>query len=238
VYDSKELPFEYLPFLMAVTLTIPALILCITGLFSFVGDWIKKSLPVETWIMAAWFLVPFGYVLVTRPPMYDNYRHFLFILPAIFFFGALVIERLMATKWFWAKAVMVLIILVPGIAGIIQCHPYEYSYYNELTGGMKGAAGRYEVDYWLTCYRDLTLKANTLDNEADNIFAAFMPDLVRYYADKRFQVFKANDPTYPPGSLVFLPLRRQGLTLYPELPVTYDVISNGVTLCAARRVSQ
>lgn len=238
VYDSKELPVEYLPWLMAVTLTIPALILCITGLFSFIGGWIKKSLPAETWIMAAWFVVPFGYVLIKRPPMYDNYRHFLFILPALFFFSALVIEKLMTVKWVWLKTAMALILLVPGIAGIIQCHPYEYSYYNELTGGMKGAAGKYEVDYWLTCYRDLTLKTNTLESEADNIFAAFMPDLVRYYADKRFQVFKANDPAYPPGSLVFLPLRRQGLTLYSELPVTYDVISNGVTLCAARRVSR
>jgi hypothetical protein len=235
VYDSKELPLEYLPWLMIITLTIPAVILCITGFFNFVSDWGKKNLPAETWIMAAWFLVPFGYVLVNHPPMYDNYRHFLFILPAVFFFGGLVVNRLMKVTWPWIKAVVVLIILVPGIVGIIQSHPYEYTYYNELVGGMTGAAGKYEVDYWLTCYRDLTLQVNSNEKDADNIFAAFMPDLVRYYADKRFIVFKANDPSYPPGSLIFLPLRRQSLTLYSELPEAYSVVHNGVTLCAARR---
>ena len=29
-----------------------------------------------------------------------------------------------------------------------QLHPDEYVYYNLLTGGVKGAAGAYELDYW------------------------------------------------------------------------------------------
>jgi hypothetical protein len=238
VYDSKQLPIEYFPWLMAITLTIPAVLLSIAGLFIFVTKWIKKTLPADTWVMAAWFLVPFGYALVKHPPMYDNYRHFMFILPALFFFCALAVDFLMKINFSWAKSIIAIVIVMPGIIGIIQCHPYEYSYYNELTGGMNGAAGNYEVDYWLTCYRDLTMQVNSQEKEADAIFAAFMPDLVRYYADTRFQIFKANDPTYPPGSLVFLPLRREGLTMYSELPEAYRITHNGVVLCAARRVEK
>ncbi len=237
VYDSKQLPAEYLPWLMGITLTIPAVLAGLAGLVAFfVGLW-KKSLAIETWIMGAWFLVPFGYVLIMRPPMYDNYRHFLFILPAFFFFCAAAIDSLMDLNHLWIKAAVTLVLIIPGVVGIVRNHPYEYSYYNELTGGIRGAAGKYEVDYWLTCYRELTLAANSQEHEADNIFAAFMPDIVRYYADSRFQIFKANDPVYPPESLVFLPLRRDGLTLYHDLPVAYEVKHDGVTLCVARRVN-
>ena len=238
VYDSKQLPAEYLPWLMGITLTIPAVLTGLAGFIVFlVGVW-KKSLANETWIMGAWFLVPFSYVLIMRPPMYDNYRHFLFILPAFFFFCAAAINRLMDFNQVWIKAAVAFVLLIPGVVGIAGNHPYEYSYYNELAGGIRGAAGKYEVDYWLTCYRELTVAVNTTEKEADTIFAAFMPDLVRYYADSRFQIFKANDPEYPSESLIFLPLRREGLTLYSDLPLAYEVQQDGVTLCAARRVNQ
>jgi hypothetical protein len=111
-------------------------------------------------------------------------------------------------------------------------------YNNELTGGMNGAACKYKEDHWLTCYRDLTVKLNTHDTKSDNIFAALRHDLMRYYTDKRFQVFRAIDRTYPPGSLIFLPLSRQRSTLYPEFPVPYDMKSKDLTLCTARRVSK
>ncbi len=238
VYDSKQLPVDYLPWLMAVTLTIPAVLTGLAGfVLLFVRFW-KKMIPTESWLMCAWFLIPFGYVLITRPPMYDNYRHFLFILPPFFFLCAATIDRLMSLNHVWIKAVIALLLVIPGISGIALNHPYEYSYYNELAGGIKGAAGKYELDYWLTCYRELTIKVNHQEEEADNIFVAFIPDLVRYYADNRFQVFKANDPSYPPESLIFLPIRREGLTLYSDLPVAFDVQHDGVTFCAARRVAR
>lgn len=236
VYDSKQLPAGYLPWLMLVTLTIPAVLTGIAGVIIFLVNLWKRTTLVETWIMVAWFLIPFGYVLALRPPMYDNYRHFLFIIPAFFFFCAESIDRLSRLREVWIKAIAALVILIPGIVGIVRNHPYEYSYYNELAGGIKGAVGKYEVDYWLTCYRELTVEVNNNEKEADYIFAAFMPNLVRYYANSRFQIFKANDPVYPPESLVFLPLRREGLTLYSDLPMAYEIKKDGVTLCAARRV--
>jgi hypothetical protein len=30
----------------------------------------------------------------------------------------------------------------------IQFHPYEYTYFNELVGGVSGGSMRYELDYW------------------------------------------------------------------------------------------
>jgi hypothetical protein len=31
---------------------------------------------------------------------------------------------------------------------MIRLHPFEYVYFNELVGGLKGAAGGFETDYW------------------------------------------------------------------------------------------
>jgi hypothetical protein len=31
----------------------------------------------------------------------------------------------------------------------MQMHPYEYVFYNELVGGLKGASRRYATDYWV-----------------------------------------------------------------------------------------
>jgi hypothetical protein len=37
---------------------------------------------------------------------------------------------------------------MPGIIQLIQLHPYEYVYYNQFVGGLRGANRRFEPDYW------------------------------------------------------------------------------------------
>ena len=32
---------------------------------------------------------------------------------------------------------------------LVRLHPYQYLYYNPLVGGLEGAAGRYDTDYWV-----------------------------------------------------------------------------------------
>jgi hypothetical protein len=85
VYPSDKLPNTYLPLMLGITLTWPVWPLYISGLVLF-GikikskrvDW-RSLFPIFLW-----FLGPFIYVLIVRPPMYDGYRHFLFILPPVF----------------------------------------------------------------------------------------------------------------------------------------------------------
>jgi tetratricopeptide (TPR) repeat protein len=43
--------------------------------------------------------------------------------------------------------VVAITFLKPGIWSIAN-HPYEYMYFNEIAGGIKGANGEYETDYW------------------------------------------------------------------------------------------
>ncbi len=81
--------------MLSLTLTEPVWLLFLGGLgvatwraFHQRLEW-RDLLPV-----LLWFLLPFTYVLLRRPPMYDGFRHFLFILPPVFVFIALAFQAL------------------------------------------------------------------------------------------------------------------------------------------------
>jgi hypothetical protein len=53
-----------------------------------------------------------------------------------------------------AAAALVVAGLIPPTIAIARLHPYEYTYYNWLAGGVKGADGRYMLDYWGLATKD------------------------------------------------------------------------------------
>jgi hypothetical protein len=157
LYQADELPRRYLPILLNITLTELVWLLFISGLI--IGIWKQffgnRKLTTEYWLILSWFLIPFLYVILRTPPMYDGYRHFLFILPPVFVIAGLALDKLYGLiKTSWITVFITSLLLAPGIIGIIQLHPYEYAYYNSFTGGTTGAFRTYETDYWLTCYKE------------------------------------------------------------------------------------
>ena len=235
-FNSRDLPSYYLPILLSITLTIPVLILALGGFTLKIIHIIKQKKLAEDFILVAWFLIPFFYVILFRPAMYDNYRHFMFILPPLFYLCGVALQELFKFHWIAFRGVVILLSLAPGVVGIANIHPYEYSYYNSLVGGLSGAAGNYEVDYWLTCYKELTLQINEKEKTTNNLFVAFLPNLVKYYSDPRFSLYKANDSNYPVDSLLILPIRRESTIQFPEFPVEYKVEREKVQICVGKRV--
>ena len=106
-----------------------------------------------------------------------------------------------------------------------------------LWGGTKSATLKYEVDYWLTCYKELTNHVMMEEDSPQTIYVAFTPDIVSPYVDPEDTVLRVDDIRYPDGSLVFLPLRWDYLLLYPEYSIVQEVKLNGLNLCAARLVT-
>ena len=236
--DSRALPASYLPTLLAKTLTEPALLLILMGLVVLIYRLIKKEdARREMLIPLVWFFVPFLYILIFTPPMYDNYRHFLFILPALFLFSAFAIDFICSKmKNRWLDALIIFLILSPELLDNVQLHPYEYAYYNSLAGGLKGAANQFDEDYWLTCYKGLTEQINANEKGQVNVYVDSAPALVKFYANKNIIVKATDNITYPPGSLILLPLRWSHEMLFPDYPIAYAVELNGVKLCVAKRV--
>ncbi len=147
-------PWYYIPELMLLQITLPVLALALIGLGTFWGRLGRTQALAEVAALLVTFALPVVASLRPGTIVYNNFRQFLFTVPAFFLLAGLGLEQifrwLSAERWRYAVAV---ICLLPGIVGIFRLHPYEYMYYNALAGLGGDVYSRFESDYWCTSYR-------------------------------------------------------------------------------------
>lgn len=182
IYPSSDLPWHYLPTSIALNLTEPSLLLIASGLILT----IRKAFiaPIDqrpvSWLIIFWAIIPLGNIIIFRTPIYHQLRQLLFMLPPLFLIAGIglsdLLLRVRRMKW---QIILGIIILLPGIWGIGYLHPYEYTYFNSLTGGVSGAHGQYELDYWCTAYREAAEYLNQHAEPGDQIFVLGPNHIVR-----------------------------------------------------------
>jgi hypothetical protein len=157
-----DMPRSYVPTLFAVQVPelLLALGLCGTGgaILAIVrnADRSPNGAGRRAALLAAVFAVvlPVLVTVLTRPAMYNGIRHFVFVLPPFAalagWAGAHIGERLY--RYGKAAAVAGALIVVAGTASpvieMVRLHPYEYTDYNHLAGGVPHARQNYMLDYW------------------------------------------------------------------------------------------
>ena len=152
IFRETEIPRNYLPKLLSLQFTEPLVVLCILGFVL----WIVSLLLERQWsdqqtkllLIFLWFALPFTYVVITNPIMYNNFRQFIFITPPFFVFAAYAIQFL--HDHLRSRVILPLalsLVLVPGILNLFSLHPYQYIYYNQFAGGVRGAFRDYALDY-------------------------------------------------------------------------------------------
>jgi 4-amino-4-deoxy-L-arabinose transferase-like glycosyltransferase len=161
LYKSDELPAAYLPKLLALQLPEVALLgLLASAVFGARATFARglrsltdpQSLCYSVVIAAA--LVPLAHFIVDRPIVYNGIRHYLFMVPPVLVLAGVGLDRTYAylrerSAWVGRGfAAAVGVAATVQIAIMVQLHPYEYIYYNVFAGGVAGAAGRYDLDYW------------------------------------------------------------------------------------------
>jgi hypothetical protein len=120
--------------------------------------------PRNSMVLLAWFCFPLAYLILSRAALFDGWRHTYFVYPG--FVGISVAGLVATVRLLRARlrpsasraAVAALVVVVAlGLANIARTmaryHPYEYLYFNALTGGAHGADGKYDLDYWGLSYR-------------------------------------------------------------------------------------
>lgn len=149
-------PWYYLPKYLAIT--VPLIVFAGIALF-FVQAGKKYSgfQKIQLILLGFTILFPISFVILKGSNLYGSWRHFLFIYPGLILFSALGIHAI----WMRYKQQMVrfaLIVLLALLAFhpvkfMAANHPHYYLYYNQLVGGLKGAYGNYETDYYYTTMR-------------------------------------------------------------------------------------
>jgi hypothetical protein len=168
---SDQLPWHYFPTLAALELTLPAVALFLGGMGMAAWRWSRRSIDramVE--VAITWLLVPLLGLIVIGIGAYHNIRQLHFVLVPMFLVAAIGLDGLMAAvRRRWAQALLLGLVLLPGVAGIVRLHPYEYTYFNALAGGTAGAEGEYGLDYWCTSYREAMAYVNEVAQPGDRV---------------------------------------------------------------------
>jgi Dolichyl-phosphate-mannose-protein mannosyltransferase len=188
--NSLHIPAGYMAVYFSVET--PELILALLALAAGLAlTWLYHSRGRQPWpVYAGYFtlafatLFPFVFFVLFRPVAYDRIRHFMFVFPCVAAVAGLALDWLFAQAsargavWRGALSTAVVAYLAWHAGIMVSLHPDEYIYYNQLTGGVKGAQGRFELDYWGNSYR-----------EAVNRLEAYVQDEERRTGDhKTYQV--------------------------------------------------
>ena len=183
-FPPGELPASYLPVLMSLQFTEPVVILFFGGLIVFIWHSFRKRVnPEMLLIVLGWGMLPILTLVIMMPPMYDNFRQFLFLIPPLFILVGLALEQIKSVLKKPIFFVLVLVFLsMPGWLASFHLYPYQYIYYNSFIGGPQGAFRRYETDYWMTSFREATAYVNSVAPENARLIVWGAVDSASRYA--------------------------------------------------------
>lgn len=156
-YHNGTTPWYYIP----KWILISSPFFFVLGLFLFIAcgksilkQWSKKSIYLILFCCA----FPITWAITTKTIVYDSWRHFIFIYPPLIILAVLAWEHLwLQCHSFTKKAAIstiLIFLLADPLTWMVRNHPNEYVYFNSLVGGIRGAQGQYETDYWGNCLRE------------------------------------------------------------------------------------
>jgi hypothetical protein len=235
ILSEGQQPWYYIPELMLLQFTLPVIALALVGVAG-AWRWLGAS---QARFEVAGLLLTFAIPVAAsfRPGMivYNNFRQFLFTIPAFFLLAALALEQLFRwlpdRRWRLFGAVFT---LLPGVMGIIRLHPYEYIYYNALAGLGGDVYARFESDYWCTSYREATtwLNDHAPQGATVEVGNAGIIDQATAFARSDLHLIRmtsvGEDQT--PDFALICDGKGGQLNLLPEAPVLMTVERGGVVL--------
>ena len=248
---SKDIPFYYTTVWMFLTIPVA----CYVGALAIIlfSRKIFNSAPLALGLIIFSFLFPLLFVILKKSPMYDGWRHMIFIYGSLIIlisFGLTQLFEVLKSygKLYFYGAVLFLIALgLEPAVFILKNYSYPYVYFNPLVGGIKNALGNYETDYWGTSTRQavnwLEEKGILNDNLKDTVIIAsdFNYSLERYLIKKykgkvlvKYAKYRQRyDQPWDYG--IFTSRFLDGAHLrngtWPPKSIIHSVESNGVPIC-------
>lgn len=185
LYDSDNLPPYYLAKYVLITLPVGIL----AGILLFVLTTLlkPKKINLEEFLLFFAAVFPIVYIYVQGSSVYGGLRHILFTLPGFVLLGTLGFYKL--SQWLpkpnITGAGLALLPCILPIGFVLKNNNLSYMYFNETIGGIEGAYGNYELDYYLA---SLKPSANYLAEEVlsknpktNYKIVSYGMDQVKYY---------------------------------------------------------
>jgi hypothetical protein len=234
-YESTHIPRSYLPVLLGIQLTEPALVLFFAGLTVAILGYVKMR---EYFALLAltlvWLVLPLAGFILSRSPLYDNFRQVFFILPPVFLLAGLVFEKIKRPA---LQAALIALAILPGVIGIFRLHPYEYIYYNAFIGGESGAFRRFELDYWGTSYRAAAGWLNGNAPQDANVWVDGPAHLLEMYLRDDLDFYSTYEEERAQTYDYVVSTTRYDLDLrsYPEAKIIHQIERDGALLTVVRQ---
>jgi hypothetical protein len=174
--------------------------------------------------------------------MYDNFRHFLFLVPPLFIFAGIGLDWIMGKiRPAPVNALLLLAALLPGLYWDVRLHPYQYVYYNQFVGGVGGAFRRYETDYWVTSYKEAAEYLNAHAPAGSQVVVWGADHIVKNYARGDLVISdyrkESRNPDPDQDYAVISTRHSKDLSLYSGAPVVFQVSRAGAIFVVVKRLS-
>jgi hypothetical protein len=239
--DAGHQPWYFVPEVFALQLTLPVLALALLGLIVVARRSEPNATKLELGAILTTFTLPVVASMRPEAIIYNNARQLIFTLPAIFLLAGLgfeaLVRRVPRPAWRWGLAV---IVLLPGVVGLVRLHPYEYIYYNALAGGAPGVYARFESDYWCTSYREAMRWVNANAPRASTVAvgSAGFTDQVTPFARPDLNVVRLGVDGQTHGATMAIACDGISgrLDLLPDSPVLMTVSREGAVLAQVKDV--
>lgn len=253
-FSGHQLPWYYIPRLVIITVPeifqvffILGLALCLYKYLSF--SLLKKACLILVLLQV--FSLPI-YASIKGATMYDGMRQFLFIFPGIAVISA------SSIVWLWKKITRksVRLFIVTLIASLflqifldmIALHPYEYIYFNRLSGGVAEAHHRDDAEYWGLSLREAMEWVNNNSRIGTQVLVGGPLDSAKLFAKPG--LILSSGVRVNPNSKVIEELRNQDLSrpyyylaisrwtyqeAWPECKEVYKVVRQNVPLTIVKK---
>ena len=190
---TTEIPASYLPNWLMISTPIYIMI-GFLGALALIWKWTKARGGDTAYFLVLFAtLFPILYIIYKKSVVYDGVRHIMFVIPLISILAALFLDSvldMLKEKMPVRYAVIGITVILVALPArfMLANHPNEYIYFNELAGGIKGAYGNYELDYYFNSMKEAYLWL--LDNKLRNakpkpgdtiIVASNAPDMMSQY---------------------------------------------------------
>jgi hypothetical protein len=164
VVPVPEMPRRYVPTLFLLKEPEVFLLLSLSGAAGAVAAAFRRDIapPRRAILVLLAFaaMFPIALATLTKPAMYNGIRHFVFLAPAMAALGGLagawIAERLWRA-WrpaaAFAAAALLAGLFLP-VREMVKLHPYQYTHFNAISGGIRAANDRYMLDYWGLAFKE------------------------------------------------------------------------------------